>query len=167
MMSRRATFFRSLIKAGVLLGPIALAATPATPALADSGPAQVLYIFPGVKDDGAAIGAGVATSVHCFSFSSTTETIQIVVRNFNGTLAVNASTTINFLVTKTISTHGTNIYNEDVILGTGLVDQGSLGITATSTNIVCTAQVLDASTTAPNGFDLHAVRFNPISGNQE
>jgi hypothetical protein len=74
---------------------------------------------------------------------------------------------IGFLGTRTATTHETNVYEEDLFLNTGQIDQGAIGVSATSTNIVCTGQVMDAAATVPNGVDLPAVRFNPISGNQE
>ena len=163
MMSRYATFARSLAKTAVLLGSITLAATPVTPALAaTTDPFQVLYIFPGVLNAG-----GVATVVHCFSFSPTAETIQYTVRNSNGTIAANTTIIINQFQTKTATTQAVVLYFSDLSFGTGIVNQGALGISATSPNIVCTAQVIDASVSVPNGIDLHPTRFNPISGSQE
>jgi hypothetical protein len=167
MMSRCARSFWSLIKTGIVLAPIALAAIPHAPAFAVSGPYQVLYIFPGVRDTGTAAGTGVATTVVCFSFSPSTESIQYVVRNFGGTIAVNTTYPINSFQTVTASTHDAILYDEDLYLSTGTIDQGVLGISATSTNVVCTAQVIDASASVPNGIDLHGTRFNPISGSQE
>ena len=168
MMSRCKRFVCSLVKAGALLGPIALAATPAAPALAaTTDPFQVLYLFPGVRDTGNGVQAGVATVVHCFSFSSTPETVQYIVRNFQGTIAVNVTHTLNPFETRTAATHDTVLYDEDVFLNTLLIDQGTLGIAATNPNIVCNAQVIDASVLVPNGIDLHAIRFTPIPGSQE
>ena len=166
MLSRDATFARSLIKTAVLLGPIALAAISAAPALAVSGPPQVIYLFPGVYDNGSADFSGIATAVHCFSFSPIQETIQYVVRNVDGTIAANKSEAINQFVTLTVETHGINIYNA-VSLATGSLQQGVIGITATSTNIVCTAHIIDAGAAVPNGIELHGTRFNPIAGTQE
>jgi hypothetical protein len=165
-MSRYTTFARSLIKTTAVLGPIALSATPVGPALAASGPFQVLYIFPGVTDNGATPFTGIGTAVHCFSFSSVQETIQYVVRNNVGTIAINTTQNINSFGTITAVTHPIAIYGGFEI-GTGQVQQGVLGISATSTNIVCTAQILDAGASAPNGIELHGTRFNPISGSQE
>jgi len=168
MTSRCATFLCSLIKTGALLGPIALAAIPAAPALAGvNDPLQVLYIFPGARDDGGSDGAGVATLIHCFNFIATRETVQFTARNFDGSLKANLSFQVDFLGTRTAATHDTNLYAEDLFLHTGVLDQGAIGVAGTSTNIVCTGQVVDAAATVPNGFDLHAVRFNPIAGNQE
>lgn len=164
-MSHCTTFVRSLIKVAVLLGPIAVAG-PATPALADSGPSQVLYIFPGATDNGGADRTGVATVVHCFSFSPTQESMQFVFRDWDGTIKGNLTLNINQFQTLSLATHLTTVYAA-FSASTALLNQGTLGITATSTNIVCTAQVIDASATVPNGIDLHGTRFNPIAGSQE
>jgi hypothetical protein len=56
-MSNSTTFARSLIKAVVLVVPIALTATPA---FAGSGPAQTVYLFSGVVDN--TNGSSVATA---------------------------------------------------------------------------------------------------------
>jgi hypothetical protein len=151
-MSGCTTLARSLIKTVALLAPIALAAAPA---LAASGPFQALYIFPGVTDNGGTNFTGIGTAVHCFSFSPVQETIQYVVRNNVGTIAINTTENINSFGTITAVTHPITIYG------------GFERISATSTNIVCTAQVLDASASVPNGIELHGTRFNPISGSQE
>ena len=163
-MSRCTTFARSLIKTTILLASIA---SVAAPAFADSGPQQVLYIFPGATDSGSAADTGVATVFHCFSFSPVQETVQMVVRNFNGTILKNTTLAITQFQTLTVVTHATNLYPMTSELLTGELDHGVLGISATSSNIVCTAQVVDASATVPNGIDLHGTRFNPISGTQE
>ncbi len=47
------------------------------------------------------------------------------------------------------------------------VEQGFIGIQATSPAMVCTAHVLDAAATVPNGIDLHGVRYNAVAGSQE
>jgi hypothetical protein len=87
MLSRCIPDVCSLIKAGFLLGPIALTTTFAVPAFADiNGPLQVIYLFPGLTDFGGPLANGVATAVHCFSFSPAAEGIQYVVRNSQGDL---------------------------------------------------------------------------------
>ena len=166
MLSRCITPVRSLVKIAVVLGSIALAATSATPAFAFSGPFQVLYLFAGLTDFGGPTANGVATVIHCFSFSPGQDEIQYVVRNSSGELVVTVTTVINQFQTVTIVTHSTNLYVASVA-ATGDVREGTVGITATSSNIVCTAQVVDASATVPNGIELHGTRFNPITGTQE
>jgi hypothetical protein len=49
----------------------------------------------------------------------------------------------------------------------GTVYGGSATISATNTNMVCTAMMVDASTNIPNGIALHVQRLNPLSGTQE
>jgi len=163
-MSRYTTFTRSLIKTCALLAPISVTTAPA---FADSGPQQVLYIFPGATDSGTAAGTGTASVVHCFSFSPVQETLQVVVRNFDGSVLKNTTIAINQFQTLAIVTHVANLYAATSILNTGELTHGAFGISATSSNIVCTAQVIDASATVPNGIDLHGTRFNPIPGSQE
>jgi hypothetical protein len=163
-LPRCTTFARSLI--GIVLGSIGLAASPA-PAHADSGPQQVLYLFPGVTDNGGNGGSGVATAIHCFTFSPGSETMQFIVRRFDGTVVANSTLVVTQFHTYTIVTHINEVYISDLVLFTGTVAQGVVGISATSSNIVCTAQVIDASATVPNGIDLHGTRFNPIPGSQE
>lgn len=168
MTFRCTTFAGSLIKTAAVLGSIALAATPVVPALAAPGaPTQVLYVFPGVRDDGGGASTGVATVVHCFSFSSTTESIGFIVRDNAGTVVANAEINIASFQTATAVTHVTDLYPQDAVLNTGSVGRGVLGIAATSTNMVCTAQVIDAGAFVPNGIDLHGLRLNPLPGTQE
>lgn len=165
MMSRCTALFRSLIQTGALLAPIAMGAPPA---LAGSGPMQVLYIFPGATDNGVASPSGTASVVHCFSFSAVQETLQIVVRDYNGSILQNTTFAITQFQTLGMETHVTNLYAaQTTSLNTGQLTHGVFGISATSSNIVCTAQVIDAGATVPNGIDLHGARFNPISGSQE
>ena len=65
----------------------------------------------------------------------------------------------------TIATHTAGF--GDVSLGLGTVYGGSATISATNTNMVCTAMMVDASTNIPNGIALHVQRLNPLSGTQE
>jgi hypothetical protein len=162
IMFRCATLFCSLVKTGVLPGAIALAAIPAAPALADQ---FVLYVFAGVRDYGGA-STGVATIAHCFNFGANA-IVQFNVRNNFGTVVAAVPINISQFQTSTVVTHQTVLFPEDLNLSTGIVDQGVLGIAATSPNIVCTAQVVDASAVVPNGIELHGLRLNPLPGTQE
>lgn len=168
-MSRCTVLFCSFIKTSVLLAATALTAVSTAPVLAASGdPFQILYIFPGVFDNGGAAGVGVATVVHCFNFSGTPEVIQYVAKDWNGTVKANLTYNVVDQQTATVTTHNTNLYTEDLGLNTGAITQGALGIRATTTNIVCTAQVVDAAPdVVPNGIDLHPLRLNPMPGTDE
>ena len=130
-------------------------------------PLQVIYLFSGARDDGGGASDGVATSVHCTSFSGVSETLQFQARDFNGTIKGNQTGAIGSSQTVTASTHAAFLYNNNIVLNTGSLSQGTVGVLATSINIVCTAQVLDAGSNRPNGFTLNGTRFNPIPGTQE
>jgi hypothetical protein len=123
---------------------------------------QLLYRIAGVTDK-----AGVATSFHCSSLSSVTETVSIVIRNFNGTVRANTSFSVATLQTKTASTRATNLFAEDVNLNTGAVGQGLALIRATSSDVFCSAMVVDAAAAVPQGIALHMVRSSAKTGTQE
>lgn len=132
------------------------------------GPEQLLYIFSGVADNGMDF-TGYGTTIHCFNGSGATETIRYVIWNHDGAVRANLTLNINNAQTKTAITHYANNTGTDLVLNTGIVMQGTLAIYATSTAIVCTAQVVDAASLASPayGVPLHPVRFNPIPGTQE
>ena len=140
-------------------------AAPASAAQSDSE--IILYRFPGVRDDNGASNSGIATVFHCTNFSGVTENIRFVTRNHDGTLLTNVPGVIPHLNTFSAATHVTLAYNEDTSLQTGLVNQGTTAIAATSINIICTAETIDASTTVPNGVARRGIRFSPVPGSQE
>jgi len=144
-----------------------LAATPMTAYAGVNDPLQPLYLYSGARDNGGGAGTGVATSVHCTNFSGATEKIQYVVLNFDSSTKANLTLNIGQAQTRTASTHDTVLYAEDLILNSGVVNQGVLGISATNINITCTAHTLDASAAIPNGIQLQGLRFNPIPGTFE
>src|SRR5947207_4563968 len=132
-----------------------LPAHPARPAVTD--PVISLYFFPGVRDNGGGAGTGVATSIHCVNFSGATEKLLYVVLNFDSSTKANLNLNIGQAQTRTASTHDTVLYAEDLILNTGVVNQGVIGVSSTNINLVCTAQVLDAAAATPNGIELHGI----------
>jgi hypothetical protein len=139
------------------------------PVPADAGqsdPEVILYRFPGVADSGVDF-TGAATSFICTNFSGAAETIRFVTRGPTGSLLGNSAVTINHLNTITASTKSTALYLDNVNLSTGVVNQGTTAIAATSTNIICTAMTIDAAASLPNGFALRGIRFSPIPGSQE
>jgi hypothetical protein len=138
------------------------------PALAGvSDPLKLLYIFPGARDNGGAAGTGVAMSVHCTSFSPATEKLNYTVLNFDSSKKALLDLNIGAGQTRTASSHDTVLYAEDLILNTGVLNQGRVVIRATAANIVCTAHILDASAAVPNGIDLHGLRLNGVPNSQE
>ena len=142
----------------------------ALPAVADAAttdPEVIIYRFPGVLDDGGGIDAGVATVFHCTNFSGVTENIRFVTRDFAGGLLQNDALSSTHLATKTVVTHQTHAYTSSLNLLTGPIFQGTTAIAATSTNIICTAMTIEASTAAPIGVALRGIRFSPVPGSQE
>ena len=95
-----------------------------------------------------------------------TENIRFVTRTNQGALAQNFFFPISHLQTQSLGTHNAHVYNEGN-LGTGLVEQGTTAIAATSINIICTAMTIDATTHAPVGVALRGIRFSPVPGSQE
>jgi len=148
-----------------IAGAVLAFAEPAQAAQSD--PEVIIYRFPGVLDNGGAPNMGVATAFHCTNFSGATENIRLVTRNFNGILLTNFLNAIDHLDTHTFVTHATAAYNNDFLLSTAIVGQGTTAIAATSTNIICTAMTIDASTAVPIGVALRGIRFNPVPGSQE
>ena len=127
-----------------------------------------LYAISGVRDNGASSEAGVATTFHCTSLSTVTETVQFTVRNFNGDKITAPSFNIMPNRTLTVSTHFTNLFFEDAALARGkTINSGSVRISATSTDIICSAMIVDAAVGFPEGIALHLVRFNPMTGTEE
>jgi hypothetical protein len=120
-----------------------------------------------VFDNGAADNTGVATSFHCTNFSGVTENIRFVTRSNSNSLVSNVVLPINHLASVTVSTHRTVVYGEDMSLNTFSVFQGTTAIAATSINIICTAETIDASTAAPVGVARRGIRFSPVPGSQE
>ena len=142
-------------------------AAPAAP-LAVGDPLVRIYRISGVRDNGAGAELGVATSFHCSSASSVDETLRIVIRNFDGTVVGSRAITHHPQDTVTFSTHFTRIFTEDFALSRGVViNQGSADISATSPDIICSAMIVNAASTSPDGIALHMVRFNAAAGSQE
>jgi hypothetical protein len=134
---------------------------------AQGDPEVIIYRFPGVRDNGDVPNAGVATVFYCTNFSGGVENIRFVTRAASGALIANVVPSIAHLQTITATTRPTLANVNETPLNTGAVDQGTTAIAATSTNIICTAMTIDASTVAPVGIALRGIRFAPVSGSQE
>src|SRR5262249_39553663 len=157
-----------MTKIQTLVVSAALAIGMAAPALAaQADPEIIIYRFPGVRESGGAEFSGTATVFHCTNFSGATETIRFVTRRSDGVLAQNNTIPINHLATVTATTNNTLAYFESIFLGTGSIAQGTTAIAATSINIICTAETIDASATTPIGVARRGIRFNPAPGSQE
>jgi hypothetical protein len=161
-----AALFVAILPAQAQQRPYPEGQAPAPKAVTD--PLQVIYRISGVRDSGTGTHAGMATSFHCTSFSTVDEKIVFALRDFDGDVITQKSVTVEPQHTITASTHDTRVFTEDRLLSPGVViNQGSVRISATSTNIICSAMIVDASAAFPEGIALHLVRFNPIAGTQE
>src|SRR5262249_27603368 len=101
-------------------------------------------------------------------FSGVAENIRLVTRGSDGSLLSNMVFNVVHLATITASTHATTLYSDVLtLLNTGTVNQGTTAIAATSTNVICTAVTVHASSAVPDGFALRGIRFNSAPGSQE
>ena len=130
-------------------------------------PEVIIYRFPGMRDDGGGSLTGIATVFHCTNFSGAPETVRFVTRNFNSTLVNNQTIPLDHLATKTVVSHLSAAYEQDLNLITGPVNQGTTAIAATSINVICTAMTIDAAAHTPIGVALRGIRFSPVPGSQE
>ena len=155
------------IQSTIAAAAIALGvAVPASAATTD--PEVIIYRFPGVSNDGVTNNNGVTTVFHCTNFSGAAENVRFVTRSSDGGLRTNIVFTLLHLATLTASTHPTNAYgSSEQTLGILGPLTGTTAIAATSTNIICTAMTIDASTAAPIGVALRGIRFSPVPGSQE
>jgi len=146
----------------------AAALTFVQPTLASAGvndPEVIIYRFPGVRDDTTL--ANIATVFHCTNFSGVTENIRFVARSSDAVLLSNKVIAIPHLAPRTAGTHDVLAYGIHVFMNTGSVAQGTIAIAATSINIICTAETIDASNTLPVGVARRGIRFSPVPGSQE
>src|SRR5262249_54492893 len=146
----------AVVSAALAIGMVA----PASAGVND--PEILIYRFPGVVDN-----AGSGTSFSCTFFSGVAENIRFVTRSSDGTLLNNISIpnqahlkTLTVGTDFVLSTGGGN-------LNTGFVLSGTTAIAATSTNIICTAMILDELNSKVVGVALRGIRFNPAPGSQE
>ena len=156
-----------MTKIQTLVVSAALAIGMAGPAVAGvNDPEIIIYRFPGVFDDGSTTQVGTATAFHCTNFSGVLENVRIVTRGSGGGLLKNFLFGLDHLSTQGASTHSVFSY-VSLNMGTGFITDGTAAIAATSTNIICTAMVLDAANAKPAGLALRGIRFNPVPGSQE
>jgi hypothetical protein len=126
-----------------------------------------IYRITGIRDNGGAPQAGIATVFHCSNPTGVTQQVRFVVRGFTNSLVANATFSILLGGTFSVGTHDTLLFFEDGLLATGIVGQGRGTIDATSPLVHCTAMIVDAATAIPNGIELNMVRLNPAPGTME
>ena len=132
---------------------------PAPQAVSD--PLKVIYRVPGVRDT-----AGIATVFSCTSNSSVEELLKSTVRKDDGSEAGFAQIPIPARSTRVVATRDTNAFTESAS-GFATDLQGIATISASTTNVFCSAMLVDPTPTTPNGIALHMVRFNPHPGTEE
>jgi len=132
-------------------------------------PEVLIYRGSGVLDTGGGSFTGNATAFHCTNFSGVNENIRFVIRNANTTIVANQIIVAGHLGTVTVLTKDPVLFPIGIrlILDTGVVQQGTVAIAATSINVTCTAMMIQASTANAVGIKLHMTRFNPIPATQE
>ena len=153
-----------------IIAAAAFAFVQAAPASAGvNDPEIFIYRGAGINDTGGAAFSGNATAFLCTNFSGATENIRVVVRNRDTSLVANQAISIGHLQTVAVLTKETALFLSAfrTILNTGTVPHGTVAIAATSINVTCTAMLVDAHASTPNGIKLHMTRFNPIPGSQE
>jgi len=145
----------------------------AEPAQADvNSPEVIIYRASAVFDTGGVAFSGNATAFVCTNFSGVPENIRFAVRNETGALVANQTlpAPVAHLNTGTAVTKQIGLFSNAFVLngsGTGAVQQGTVAIAATSINVTCTAMLIQANITPPEGIGLHMTRFNPIPATQE
>jgi hypothetical protein len=128
----------------------------------------IIYRASGVKDNSGAPNGGVATSVHCTNTSAVSERLNIVVRDSVGNIRATATFTLDSFHTFTASTHETVLFSDAAgALNTGNISQGFFSIGSTTTNMFCSAMIMDAASAGAVGIPLHLVRYNSAPGTIE
>lgn len=149
-----------LVVAAIAAATVFLAAAPASAA------SLIYYRVTGVLDVGGS-NSGIATSFICTNLAATEQTVQVAVYAGNGLLAASEAVNMASRTTVNFSTHATMALNDDVVLSTGGVSQGYATIASTNSALLCTAMMLDAGVSAPNGIALHMQRIYPLTQTQE
>ena len=144
----------------------AVAAAIAQPASAITFPSlTTIYIVSGVRDDGGAGNAGIATSISCTNVSGLTAGMRFLALLGNGSVAVVSTFDLGHGQTIVVSTHGTVLF-ADAQLPTGMI-QGSVNIESTQSGVFCGAAIVDADAAPDFTLPLPAVRVNPHPGTVE
>ena len=140
-----------------------------TAPLATTDRLENIYRVSGVSDNGGAQSTGIATVFHCTNLSAETERLRFVVRADFGAVLADHSFNVPSLRTHTSGTHVVNLFTLDApVLSPGIVlNQGFVDIHSTSLNVHCSAMIVDAAASVPQGIALHMVRVNPVKKTQE
>jgi hypothetical protein len=127
-----------------------------------------IYRVTGVRDTGSIANTGIATVFQCSNLDTTRQKLQFRLWNVSGQTVEWAQITLDPHQTVTVATHRTLSFKENLIISQGrLLQAGMVDIYADTINAVCTAMVVDASTSGPIGIALHMQRYNPIARTEE
>lgn len=154
---------RYILSGSVLAAALGLMIPAGATAMTGAGERtlNVLYRFSGVQDDGAKGGANRkhGTVIHCSNAGNTTASLALVLYNHDGQIVKSVKYSIGAWRTKTAATQPSKLYDNDLNLNTPLIYQGLGMVLSSSTNVVCSAQVLDVRSEFPDYLvDLHMNR---------
>src|SRR5262249_31529304 len=145
---------------------------------AQTDPEVIIYRFTGVRDNGDDVPvlinvdlpictscnrASVVTVFTCTNFSGATETIRFVTRDSIGNIGANVTRTVRHHETTTITTSYVFGYtsSDNPAYVKAYSTPGTAAIAATSTNVICTAMLVNPVTIGPAPSPLPGIRFNP------
>ncbi|MCO5163583.1 MAG: hypothetical protein M9939_20840 [Mesorhizobium sp.] len=130
------------------------------------GPKKIIYRVSGLRDTGGAVTPDIASFVSCTSFSTVAEDVRIIATGYGGTAFADVTVTVPARNTVTFSTHDILMYS-DINLNTGVISQGSAFVLSTTTNLLCSAGIVNTATYAVDGIALHMQRLSPHPGTVE
>jgi hypothetical protein len=134
---------------------------------------KVVYRVSGTLERDFNVGPSTAnnssTAFICSNFSATSEKIYFLTRDWNWSIAGSVEFTISSNRTAVALTRAAESIEADLtIIPSGFaVLGGSTVIMSTTTNLHCSALILDRSLPTMNGVALHMVRFNALGGTME
>jgi hypothetical protein len=111
---------------------------------------------------------GVATTILCSNVSGVAVQVRVLIISPGGTITFTRTAGLSHAQTATFSTRATVLFvDEDFLLNTSSISQGVVNVEATNSAVFCTAVIVDAAASIPNGIPLHLVRVNPHPGTVE
>ena len=127
-----------------------------------------IYRVAGVADSGDGPNDGFATVVHCTNFAASNKQVQFIVRDFQGNGMARSTHAVSAHATFTAATHISFVFVEDAVLTRDTpINQGSMIIKATTRKVHCSAMIIDAGASVPNGIALSLTRLNQEKNAQE
>jgi len=126
---------------------------------------RTIYVASGVLSTGDGDNAGSATVVHCSNVGGLAS-MRVLFHGNDGVLKGTHSFSLPVRGTYTVATKGVNVFG-DVPVGTGPIVKGRVAVLATHSAVFCSAMVVNAAASVPEGIALHMVRFSPHPGTAE